>query len=65
MLVYSGEYEKKNRAEKIAISCSNCGKETMVDVGNFNTTYQDIFTSFVLNTMLYHIGILCIIETNE
>ena len=28
-----------------------------------NTTYQDIITSFVLNTMLHHVGMLWIIET--
>ena len=32
---------------------------------NFNTTYQDIITTFVLNTMLHHVGILWIIETHE
>ena len=30
-----------------------------------NTTYQDIITTFVLNTMLHHIGMLCIIENHE
>ena len=33
---------KKSR--KIAIRCSNCGKETMIDVDNLNTIYQDIIT---------------------
>ena len=30
-----------------------------------DTTYQDIITNFVLNTMLHHVGMLCIIETNK
>ena len=59
-----GEFEK-NTAEKISIRCSNCVKETMIDMDNMNTTYQDIITSFVLNTMLYHVGMLWIIEANE
>ena len=50
---------------KIAVRCSNCGKETMIDVDILNTTYQDIFTTFVLNKMLHHVGMLCIIETHE
>ena len=32
---------------------------------NLNTTYQDIITNFVLNSMLQHIGMLWIIETHE
>ena len=50
---------------KTAIRCSNRGKETMIDVGNLNNTYQYILTTFVLNTMLHHIGMLWIIETHE
>ena len=42
---------EKNTSEKISIRCSDCGKETMIDVDNLNTTYQDINTNFVLNTM--------------
>ena len=37
----------------------------MIDVDHLNTTYQDIITTFVLNTMLHYIGMLCIIETRE
>ena len=37
----------------------------MIDVDHLNTTYQDIFTTFLLNTMLHHVGMLWIIETNE
>ena len=52
-----GEVEKKT-AEKIAIRCINCGKETMIDMDNMNTIYQDIITLFVFNTMLHHVGML-------
>ena len=32
---------------------------------NNNTTYQDIFTTFVLNTMLHHVVMVWIIETHK
>ena len=56
---------EKNTAEKISIRCSNCGKETIIDVDIMNTTQQYIITSFVLDKMLHHFGMLCIIETLE
>ena len=37
----------------------------MIDMDNMNTTYQYIITSFVLNTILHHVGMLWIIETHE
>ena len=37
----------------------------MIDIDIMNTTYQDIITLFVLNTMLHHVGVLWIIETHE
>ena len=37
----------------------------MIDVHTMNTTYQDIITSLVLDTMLHHVGMLWIIETHE
>ena len=37
----------------------------MIDVDNLNTTYQDIITTLVLNTMLHHVGMLWTIETHE
>ena len=37
----------------------------MISMDKMNTTYQDIITLFVLNTMLHHVGILWIIETLE
>ena len=59
-----GEVEIKNTGEKISIRCSNYGKETMINVDNLNTTYQDIITTFLLNTMLHHVVMLCIIEAH-
>ena len=37
----------------------------MIDVDNLNTNYQDIITTFVMNTMLHHVGMLWIIENDE
>ena len=37
----------------------------MIEVDNMNTTYQDIITTFALNTMLHHVGMLWIIENHE
>ena len=37
----------------------------MIDVDNLNSAYQDIITTFVLNTMLHHVGMLWIFETHE
>ena len=59
------EDEIKFTGVKIDIRCSNCRKEIMMDVDIMNTTYQDIITTFVLNTMLDHVGMLWIIETHE
>ena len=48
----------KQTVVKVAIKCSNCGKEKMIDVDHLKTTYQDIITTFALNTMLQHVDIL-------
>ena len=37
----------------------------MIDEDNMNTIYLDIIITFVLNTMLYHVGTLWIIENHE
>ena len=37
----------------------------MIYVDIINTTYQDIITTYVLNTMLHHVGMFWIIETHE
>ena len=37
----------------------------MIDVDILDTTYQDIITTFELNTMLHHVGKLWTIETHE
>ena len=59
------EDEIKHTGVEVAIRCSNCGKETMIDVDIMNTTYQDIITTSVLNKMLHHVGMLWIIKNHE
>ena len=48
-----------------SIICSNRGRETMIDVDIWDTTYQYIITTFVLNKILIHVGMLWIIENHE
>ena len=59
-----GDYLKQT-VENFATRCSNCGKEKIIDVDFLDTTYQDIITTFVLNTMLHHVGMIWIIENNK
>ena len=59
------ENEIKHTVVKVAIRCSNCGKEKRIDVNNINTTYQDIITTFILNTILKNVGMLWITENHE
>ena len=37
----------------------------MIDVDLLDTTYQEIITTFVLNKMLHHVGMIWIIENQE
>ena len=37
----------------------------MIDLDIMNTTYQDIITSFLFNTILHYVGMLWVIETHE
>ena len=52
------EYYQNKIVETFDIRCSYCGKETMIDVDILDITYQEIITTFVLNTMLHHIGMV-------
>ena len=55
----------KQTVEKFAIIYSHCGKETMIDVDLLENDYQEIITTFVLNKMLHHVGMLWIIEKHQ
>ena len=53
---YNKVHYNQNKVEHIAIRCINCGKETGLSTENMNTKYKAIITSFVLNTILHHVG---------
>ena len=57
------EPDHQNDVKSISIRCSNCGKETGLYMKNMNNNYGYITTSFVLNTVLHHVGMSSIIET--
>ena len=58
---YNPREDDQNTVANIAIRCSNCGKETMIDVDVLDNAYQEIITTFVLNKILHHVGMLWII----
>ena len=51
----------KQTVEKISMRCSNCGNKIKIDLDILETDYQEIITTFVLNTMLHHVGMIWII----
>ena len=53
---YDIEHDNQNNVESIAIRYSNHGKEIALSMKNINTNYKYIITSFVLNTVLKHVG---------
>ena len=59
------EDEIKQTVVNVAMRCSNCGKETIIDVDNMDTTHQDIIKTFILNNMLHHVDMLWIVENKE
>ena len=62
---YDKENVEVNVVENIAIRCNNCGKETGLSMKNVNNNYKEIITNFLLNTMLYHVGMSQIIEATK
>ena len=53
-----GKGDPKQAEEKVAQRCNNCGKETIIDLDILETDNQEIIPSFVLNTMLHHVGMI-------
>ena len=62
---YDKEPGDQNHVNIIAIRCSNFGKDIGLSMNNINTNYKDIIASFLLNTLLHHVGMSWIIEINE
>ena len=58
---YNKWHDDQNKVEYIAIRCSSCGKQTGLSMDDMNTKYKDTTTSFVLNTVLHHVGMSWII----
>ena len=58
---YNKGHDDQNKVENVVIRSSKCGKETGLSMKNINTNYKDIITSFVLNTVLHHVGMPWII----
>ena len=47
----------------IAIKCINCKKETGLYLQN--STFERMITKFLLNAILYHMGVSWIISSND
>ena len=62
---YDNERNDENDENFITIKCIDCGKQTGLSMDNMNKNYKDIVTVFVLNKLLYHVGMSWIIETHE
>ena len=62
---YDNEPNDQNYVKIIAIRCSNPRKEKDLSKNDMNTNYKEIYTPFVLNTLLRHVGMSWIIETHE
>ena len=57
--------DQKQTVEKVAIRCSNSGKETITDSDILETDYKEIITTSALDKMLQHVGLIWIIENHE
>ena len=58
-------YEDKE-LDVVSIKCINCKRETVLDSKtNFTWVYDEIDTKFVLNAILYHVGMSWIISSNQ
>ena len=52
--------------EALSINCINCKRETGLNSKtNFTWLYDEIFTKFLLNAMLHHVGMSWIISSNK
>ena len=53
----------KEKLNVIAIRCINCKKETGLYLQN--STFERMITKFLLNAILYHMGVSWIISSND
>ena len=62
-LFYDEHDEEGNVTDEIAIRCSNCSKDTRL---HLNDKYiEEMITKFMLNAILYHMCMSCIICSNK
>ena len=52
-----------DKVEAIDIICIDCKKETILYLGKF--TLKERISKFVLNVILHHVGLLCVIFSNK
>ena len=64
MCLFYGNYnEEENAVEAIAIKCSNCRRSTGLCLND--KIVQKMITQFMLNTVLYCVGLSWIISSNN
>ena len=54
---------KEGKLDVISIRCINCKRETGLFLKN--TTFDEMITKFVLNTIFYHVGMSWVISSNK
>ena len=62
-LFHDKQYEEGKFLDIISIMCINCNKETYLYLGN--STIEEMITIFLLNVVLYHVGMSWIICSNK
>ena len=62
-LWYDNENLEENVMDRIGIRCSNYGKKTISSVKNTNNKYM--VTKLVLNLVLHHVSLSCIVKTSQ
>ena len=53
----------KEKLDVTSIGCINCKRETVLFLKN--TTFEEIVTKFVLNSILHHVGMSWTISSND
>ena len=56
---------KEGFLDVIYLKCINCERETGLDSKINSWVFNEIFTKFVLNTILHHVGMSWIISSNQ
>ena len=62
-LSYDKQNEEDNVVENIAIKCSICHRNTGLFLKD--KTVEELITILLLNIVLHHVGLSCIISSNK